>query len=78
MIKKMVAGGGGGYGAAGEGDDGDVNDSTRSWGAFRFVHFALAVEVKAEATVCHLHAAMLSIATFQTGPLDLFFHSQNL
>lgn len=41
-----------------------------NWGAFRFVHSALAVEVQAEATVCHLHAAMQSIATFQTGPLD--------
>ncbi|KAG6404729.1 hypothetical protein SASPL_136982 [Salvia splendens] len=27
-------------------------------------------EVQAEATVCHLHAAMQSIATFQTGHLD--------
>ncbi|KAL1542602.1 hypothetical protein AAHA92_26675 [Salvia divinorum] len=26
--------------------------------------------VQAEATVCHLHAAMQSIATFQTGHLD--------
>lgn len=39
------------------------------WGAFRFAHSALAVEVQAEATVCLLHAAMQSIVTFQTGPL---------
>lgn len=41
-----------------------------NWEAFRFVLYALAVEVQAKVTVWHLHVATQSIATSQTGPLD--------
>lgn len=41
-----------------------------SWAAFRFVLYALAVEVEAEAIVWHLRVAMQSTATSQTGHLD--------